>query len=495
MFEPLSACGGRESRMEYVTAENCPIPEEVSGKTFFIQTFLNRAAMRRTSVIFLGFLLTSTAWLSWEYHLIDQVPARTADVCTMIIGYLLQAAGIGTFSLVLRRKPETGLRLMQTALILHMICMVLAVMSPYTAGTLLSGFLMNYLCGLIAGYYLRDLGLHTDKPGKGTVFGLGYGLATLASWLLSLSGGSIYYSRKVLYIAAGLTVLTWFAVKRNEAYLENAEDVSEAEQKIREQGRTEPDNRRFILLATVLVLLFSLVNSSGFAFPAADLGGAVNVELSRVFYGAGLILAGYVTDKNRKYGAVCALAALVIPFMILALRRETIPVVIFWVLSYFAFGFYAVYRVILFSDIAEEKGWLYLAGAGLLVGRIGDAVGEGICILLGNHVPALVLTAALLFVAAVAVFFIMYPLLYISAPARPVSEEEKFYQFSMQHELSAREQDMLRHLLEKKTNTEIAEVLCISENTVKFHVRNLLQKTGCKNRNALLSLYKGDFSA
>ena len=114
MFEPLSACGGRESRMEYVTAENCPIPEEVSGKTAFIQTFLNRAAMRRTSVIFLGFLLTSTAWLSWEYHLIDQVPARTADVCTMIIGYLLLLGIYSVIAYILARlrymRAQNGIR-------------------------------------------------------------------------------------------------------------------------------------------------------------------------------------------------------------------------------------------------------------------------------------------------------------------------------------------------------------------------------------------------
>ena len=94
-----------------------------------------------------------------------------------------------------------------------------------------------------------------------------------------------------------------------------------------------------------------------------------------------------------------------------------------------------------------------------------------------------------------AVFFKVYHGFYVPA-AEPVrSEEEKFYQFSIQHDLSAREQDMLRLLLEKKTNTEISEALCISENTVKFHVRNLLQKTGCKNRNELISVYKGDFTA
>ena len=51
---------------------------------------------------------------------------------------------------------------------------------------------------------------------------------------------------------------------------------------------------------------------------------------------------------------------------------------------------------------------------------------------------------------------------------------------------------MLTLLLEEKTNKEIADALFISENTVKFHVRNILQKTGCKSRNDLVLLYMGE---
>lgn len=50
-----------------------------------------------------------------------------------------------------------------------------------------------------------------------------------------------------------------------------------------------------------------------------------------------------------------ALTALIIPFVILALKGGSISVILFWVLSYFAFGFYAVYRIILFSDIAPGE--------------------------------------------------------------------------------------------------------------------------------------------
>ena len=235
------------------------------------------------------------------------------------------------------------------------------------------------------------------------------------------------------------------------------------------------------------------MNSSGFAFPSADIGKYVNVELFRLVYAVGLMIAGFVTDKNRKYGAVCALTALVIPFIILSLRGTSVSAAVLWILGYFSFGFYAVYRIILFSDVASEKNLMYLSGFGLLFGRLGDALGEGICLSLEGYVTVFVSLAALLFAATVMVFFKVYHYLYEPEPSRRQSEEERFYQFSAQHDLSARERDVLRLLLKEKTNSEIANALSISENTVKFHVKNILQKTGCKNRNSLVFMYVGFF--
>ena len=42
--------------------------------------------------------------------------------------------------------------------------------------------------------------------------------------------------------------------------------------------------------------------------------------------------------------------------------------------------------------------------------------------------------------------------------------------------------DVLRLLATGKSNRDIADVLCISLNTVATHVRNILTKTGTANR-------------
>ena len=463
-------------------------------------------AVRSVAVIALSFLLTSTGWLSWEYHLMDQIPAGMSDMCTMVIGYLLQAAGIAAFAFICRRDPGRISAVFSAALVLHMVCMVPAVISPFTAGTLIFGFLMNYTCGIIAGYYLTDLTQSVPGDHRASVFGLGYGLSILMSWLFSrIGGGAIYYSEKVLLICLILTAAVFAVVSADGGKKPDTEHLPEAEtlrgaetipetntagrQARAGRSRSKYANRSFLLLAGALVLLFSLVNGSGFAFPAADLGQSVNVELSRLFYAIGLILAGIVTDTDRKHGAICALTALIIPFIILALRGGSFSVVLFWALSYFAFGFYAVYRVILFSDIAKESGMLFLSGMGLMTGRVGDAIGEGICLLLGNRLAAIVFLTTVMFCAAVAVFFRLYQVLYIPQGMRELTEKEKFSRFVAEHDLSPREQDVMRLILENKTVSEIADTLSISENTVKYHIRNILQKTGFHSRKELSSHY------
>ena len=69
------------------------------------------------------------------------------------------------------------------------------------------------------------------------------------------------------------------------------------------------------------------------------------------------------------------------------------------------------------------------------------------------------------------------------------TDQELFDSFCMKNDFSNREKQVFRLLITQHTNGEIAETLFITENTVKYHVRNILQKTGCKNRIELQNRY------
>ena len=61
-------------------------------------------AAKSLIIIFLCFLLTSTGWLGWTYHLGNQISAGALDVMSMVVGYLLQAAGTAVDAIVNGRK-------------------------------------------------------------------------------------------------------------------------------------------------------------------------------------------------------------------------------------------------------------------------------------------------------------------------------------------------------------------------------------------------------
>ena len=444
------------------------------------------------AVICMCFLLTSSGYLAWVYHLMELVTPRGSDALSMVTGYAMQALGILLFSLLLRRTQNTGPMLFGV-LVLHMLCLVPAVLSHSVFWVLLYGSVLNLLIGWIEGYYLHRLTCGPNAARSAFTLGIGYSVSILVSWILSVVGGSIlYYSDRILLVCLVMTVMAFFVL-----YLAPANSPA-----IRSVNSSvdNPVNSSFftgnslLLHAAVLVFLFSVVNSCGFGFPSADLKSGISLEFSRLFYAAGLLVAGFLNDRSRKYGAVCALAALIIPFIMLALQGEQVPLLIFWALSYFTFGFYSIYRMVLFSDLARRTGLLYLSGYGLLIGRIGDSFGESACLLLEKRLFPLLGITGLFFILAVFVLFRIFPVLYLpAASAAGLSEKERgreiFQRFCAGYELSAREREVLQYLLEEKTGAEIADAMSISEGTVKYHIHNLLQKTGCRNRIALLDAY------
>jgi DNA-binding NarL/FixJ family response regulator len=57
--------------------------------------------------------------------------------------------------------------------------------------------------------------------------------------------------------------------------------------------------------------------------------------------------------------------------------------------------------------------------------------------------------------------------------------------------LTARELEVLRLMADQRSNAQIAELLFVSENTVKTHVSNILAKLGCADRaGAVLTAWK-----
>lgn len=441
-----------------------------------------RTNLQYSIVIALCFLWTSTGYLSWMYHLLDFAEASSVDWLTEVIGYIFQAMGLLSFSLVLKHKKDlfTKKSVFIVCIGIDFIFIILSTLVNHLIFILLFGYLMNFFHGIIAGFYLTLLATQIKPKYRCIVFGGAYGISSIASWILSLINQANFIRSDYALIAYGIFICITIGMIITEKDIQPSETI--------------PFTRESISISTIAfagltVLLLSLTRGIGFYFPMTDLSTGISLEFSRAFYAIGLILAGIIGDKSRKCGAISCLIALVFPFAMIALSNEVSASTILWILGYLFFGFLTVFRVTIFSDIAcTKEDLLYVAGFGLMFGRIGDAVGNLTGIMLTDQKILLVLISCICFVVTFVIFFVLYNRLYIPVPQQTPSLEDCLTAFIQKYEITSREADVLRLIAAGFSNNEISAQLFISENTVKFHVRNILKKAGCANRAELLTI-------
>ena len=428
----------------------------------------------------LCFGLTSAVYLSWLDRLIRFAGGPVADWVSMNAGYLLQAAGIGLVCFLLRSQQDPSPhRLFSLSLLAFAAVSVPALLADSAAGVIGFGLAINLFCGIIAGFYLDAVGRTVAAGRRAVVFGGGYALGTVAVGLLALIGqGSLLHSRGALLLYLPLSAAAAFFVSRPRPLSAGAAP-----------SPAPADRPASLLLAGSVVFLLSTVKNLGFSFPSADVETGLLPELTRLPYAIGLLAAGLIHTRSRRDGALCTVAALVLPFLMLGLTSEPVPAAICWGLDYLFFGFFSVFRVVLFLDLAEQARRPFLAPLGLLFGRLGDVAGTAAGLLLSGRKVLLILLTLLLFFPTVWLFYRLWQRLYEPHAVQQRSEREVFEAFCLHHDLSAREKEVLRMVLDSHSNGEIAEALFITESTVKYHVRNVLQKVGCRNRVELQKKY------
>jgi len=433
-------------------------------------------------IIALSFLWTGSAYISLAYRLMEHYTPYQIDLYQVVWGYLLQVLGMGVFALGVRMRPGIFRKnlFFTILLILEAIVISIGILSDTPVVSLSFGFVMNLLHGVVAGWYLTQLSAFVPQQYRGRVFGFGYAIGSVGSWLLSLPfQGQFLHMKGIILIFLILIVLTG---------LMNIKAVRESSV-IEEGFSSEPLNKKGQVLLFLVIILLTLTKTLGFYFPAADISGVINLEFSRAFYAAGLVIAGMINDKNRRYGAIGCIAALSFSFISYALYGQVEYTLAVWILGYIFFGFFSVYRVVAFSDIAAQKPLLlYLAAFGLMSGRIGDSLGTyGGMLLSLEPIPLLVVTSGL-FILVVVLFFMIYNKLY-TPEVKGNDFEQRIEQFGREYTLTTREKEVLRLVVEGRSNMEISGTLFVSESTVKFHVGNILKKSGCINRTAITLLF------
>ena len=487
-------------------------------------------------VIGLSFLWTGSAFLSWVYNVAALLePVGRIDLLEILtegVGYVFQAIGILTFSIFIRHYlistrvvhsadillKATFLTASLTDVMLTYICM--NTVSLQTA--LIFGYIQNILHGIIAAMYIYILTLYVEIGRRGIVFGVGYSIGSIGSYIISrLNSDNFLRDIRCVPIYITITVITIILIyscvfTEASAVYKIFTGKTDAPENPASEGDVSSVAIQIIVLATAVVFLLSVVKGLGFYFDFSDVWvDGMSLEYTRLYYAVGLLLAGIINDLNRRWGGILCVAALVFPFVLILLNSTSVSGKILWIINYSITGLYVVYRVLLFSDIAWEsllykplskgKSLLFIAPFGLMIGRLGDFVSTLIGIRLSSLPVILNAITAIIFVITVIMFSALFTSLYLGEIAK---NNNKYYTrissdnslsddtdtsigFSDYYKLTDREMLVLYHITNRLTNKEIAAELFVQESTVKYHVKNILRKTNCSNRKELLALYEG----
>ena len=446
---------------------------------------------RVTLVICLWFLLASTGYLLCLNRILELPGPAGADLPLLALGYLTQAVGIGVFLIAARQRAfYRSRRVVACMLCLYLLTLGYVVFSSDYSSVFAAGLLANVFAGMFQGFYLMLLASHVRRPSRGTVFGCGYAASTLLTLLMSFPGNGVLFSGTPCLACCSLLALAVLCLlSSKDDFMTNLKNEDQRATPFPETAK--PDRKRVLLVGLALVVA-CFAHAIGFSFPADALESDVNLELSRVLYGLGIACVGIAADHDRRFALVACAASLVMPFLLLSLTGAGAASALLWSLGYLLTGAYVLFSVLLVVDLAEDAGRFDQAGAGMLARYAGDAAGASLCFALSSNPVALIAVASAAFSFAVALLVLLY--LQVLAPHAGAASEERRNPdpvdlFAARYSLTLRERDVLRLVIGEKTNAEIAAELVITERTVKFHMSNLLKKTGCKTRREVMGQF------
>ena len=416
------------------------------------------------------------------------------DFVGQILGKLFQAIGILIFCLYKKHEKVHPAPIVEFSILIscNFLMTTVTLLPPLRSFCSILGLFMNISIGILYALYVAFIIKIVPNGHYSLSFGLGIGISCIFSYILYAfdKDYSFMTSSRCLYFYGIVGYAVIMFLLKNQSFINHCS--LELDSAVSNKMASTPSSNTDMLLMATLLSLISITYAMGYFVPSGDISDfQISVELMRLVYFSSLVIAGLCNDKSKKAGLILSIMALAFAFSMPLMRAFPTGIYITWIISYFTGGFITVYRASFFIDVANEKSALYLAPLGIFIGRFSEPFGMMLRLWLSENNALLLFVISTLFSTTLLFFVIIFTKTHsiqentINSPALI----DYHSLFLTNYELSNREIQILDEILEHKSNKEIAATLFITEATVKFHVKNLLKKTECKNRNELINLY------
>lgn len=425
-------------------------------------------------ILALGFFYCSSVYLTQEQYLINYADTNFINIVELLFGSLSMALGILAFSLIYKKNYNIKK--------IYFIFMILSIISSIlffiTKNIYLMGLFMNLTCffgpaGFGAGYHFSLLGLNVIKGYRGRVFALGYGLASIGTYLLVTLPEKFYSTYLSLFLYIPIVLINLYIVMKNKNL-----DL------IEENNNSNSYKKYFLKLSIIVIsmsLLSALCTDAISVFTININGGYGN---SRIYYCLGLILSGILVDKKKNIFEILVIVSFIFELIGIFLLKENYSIKIIAGLSYFFIGFFVLFRTMTFINLVDDKkSIIYTCAFGLMYSRII----EGILVLVEDKLINNYLLLIIIISLTLSLVIIIYFLLYFQN--KNVEFDSLIKKIVIKYKLSFQEEKVLSLLLKNYSNQEIANELFLSVNTVKNHLSNIYKKTNMKKKELKEKIY------
>lgn len=446
-----------------------------------------------TGILALQFFVCGTIYLSQVYHLLNYFTEDMVTTIAMTWNYLAQASGMLIFIFLFMRVPRLSCSRISYAvlIVIGTITTAISLLSDHGDTALFFTVIFNFMIGLSSGFCLTLLTSYIPKRILGLSFGIAYAVGSIGSYIISNVGnGNFLQSKSVIIVYLLINIIRIIILYYSDDIFSSDADKAKADIKhIRNKLRK---NIQIYLIIALMIILVNVIMTLGNDFQLASIkNGKANLPLSRAFYAISLSCAGLLSVKSRKLLAIACFVSLLYPVVTIAITGDSAFASALLTITYLFMGFSSVFRSLSVMDIAAgDRKLLAFACSGLMLSRVAEATYSFLLpINVNNKILANILFSVLYALLLILFFVYMQKTNHTAALERSDVEAD-YVSFAQKYGLTPREKEILDLLVKGHSNHEIIQVMFISENTVKFHVKNILKKTNCINRAELVKLYR-----
>ena len=417
-------------------------------------------------------------FLGTEYLYVDLLSCIVSQDATVIAqNYALGASSIGFLLYPLLNRLIKS-RFKNSSLLLTGLVSIIGIVLLGTEYTFIIGLVLFLFLGIIGScvYYQSMCMLETDQY-LARIVGISYFLGIMLQFI----SNNLIHTELIQSMLLGISlfILIILLIKNSSFNI----------QMIKEDKQEKKSNTVGIILIILVALMTCMFSTLDNAVTLVHAGGDMDIgQWPRILLALSGLVSGFIFDlQNRRYMGITMYCIMVLSTICIAILKFAGPFMLGLMIFYLSAGFFAVFFVTAFMEIAR-----YMKISELWSG-MGRAVNNLTAAIIASPVLALLSSASnlsaiililVLFVAVsiVSVIYTVWKNDFIKQQTiEVIDEKEKLRRFSELYSFTDRETEVFEQLVNTEDSIQvIAENIYVSKRTLERYVSAIYEKTGVK---------------